>query len=476
MQYQDFLKEVIINIRKLGFWVTWVLPALLLLAFFGSQVNQIDSIGWSHGFSHPLEGWDHLVTMLAVGIWAAQMRGKAIWMLPLAFVSVMSLGGLAGAAGVALPSVEGIILLSTAVFSILITRRIRFNSKINVLIVAFFAFFHGFAHGQEISTSASLLSYTLGFMLATLLLHGAGIIVTKLIIVGTACLLSMIFAQASFGSSSAFHSNAKLNTWSDSNFLDLSDYYTRLKRLERLPRHTDVSSCQIASTSMQDTKLQLKQSTENQAKVFWNPGTKFKLEPAKFRSIDSSASLALLKSGASYHCYEQNLALIAFSDYFPEINHTPGREFNSNGVGTTSPPLHSIISATNPLESPFDLNLKSLIEAILLQLVYRYRYPIRLFPKSASRCLGLFCARILAHMLRQPINPLSFSRALTNAPIAPNARANSATQATHRIRLHSNNLSNLCERSLLALIQNNKNNHHEKTKYRKKTNGHSIRA
>ncbi|NOU23394.1 MAG: hypothetical protein HOO93_16720, partial [Methyloglobulus sp.] len=83
-----------------------------MLAFFSEPLINLDFIGWSSGFIHPLTGWDHLITMLAVGIWAAQLRGHAIWMLPLAFVGVMSLGGLAGAAGLTIPSVEGLILLS----------------------------------------------------------------------------------------------------------------------------------------------------------------------------------------------------------------------------------------------------------------------------------------------------------------------------------------------------------------------------
>ena len=115
---------------------------------------------WNHGFDHPLQGWDHILTMIAVGIWAAQLRGQAIWMLPVTFVSVMSLGGLAGAASFAVPSVEIMILLSGLVFSVLIVRKVQFTTRINVLVVAFFAFFHGYAHGQEISASASLISYT----------------------------------------------------------------------------------------------------------------------------------------------------------------------------------------------------------------------------------------------------------------------------------------------------------------------------
>ena len=135
---------------------------------------------WNIGFHHPFQGFDHIITMVAVGIWAAQMRGKAVWMLPLTFVSVMTLGGLAGAA-TDLPSAEIIVLLSGLVFSGFIARKVRFSTRINLLIVAFFAFFHGFAHGQEISASASLVSYTFGFVIATLILHGAGILTSRLL-------------------------------------------------------------------------------------------------------------------------------------------------------------------------------------------------------------------------------------------------------------------------------------------------------
>jgi hypothetical protein len=89
------------------------------------------------------------------------------------------------------------------VFSVLITRKIRFSSQTNVAIVAFFAFFHGFAHGQEISTSASLISYTLGFMVATLLLHSAGILIVKLCVLIFALFIShLAYAQSSLNGSS----------------------------------------------------------------------------------------------------------------------------------------------------------------------------------------------------------------------------------------------------------------------------------
>ena len=97
--------------------------------------------GWYNGFNHPLHGWDHLLTMLAVGVWAAQLGGRAIWQLPLAFVGVMSLGGVFGMTGVSMPGVEMMILLSVIVFGFLVVRRIRFQATVSVLIVVFFAFF-----------------------------------------------------------------------------------------------------------------------------------------------------------------------------------------------------------------------------------------------------------------------------------------------------------------------------------------------
>ena len=167
------------------------------ILLFNCLGKDVDIRGWSSGFTHPLHGGDHLLTMLAVGIWAAQLRGSAIWLLPVTFVGVMSLGGLAGASGLLIPGAEPIILFSCLVFCVLITRRIRFSSHTNLIIVAFFAFFHGFAHGQEISSSASLFSYTLGFMVATLLLHGTGILVVRLLVVIFAFFLShLAYAEA----------------------------------------------------------------------------------------------------------------------------------------------------------------------------------------------------------------------------------------------------------------------------------------
>jgi hydrogenase/urease accessory protein HupE len=163
---------------KILLWLTlFISPSLVHAHSAGGTIS-----GWHNGFYHPLHGWDHLLTMLAVGIWAAQLRGRAVWQLPLAFVGIMSLGGLVGITGVSIPGVELMILLSVAVFSVLVAGRIRFRTTISVLIVIFFGFFHGFAHGQEMPASVSLLSFALGFMMATLLLHGAGILTVRFLV------------------------------------------------------------------------------------------------------------------------------------------------------------------------------------------------------------------------------------------------------------------------------------------------------
>ncbi len=156
--------------------------------------------GWHNGFSHPLLGWDHLLAMVAVGMWAAQSRGRAVWLLPVVFVAVMTLGGLAGAAGVSVPGAEAMILLSVVVFAVLVVRKPRLRAGVGVLIVGFFAFFHGFAHGQEMPASASLLSFGLGFTLATLMLHGAGIVAARLVVLLVPCLFaSAAYAQQNAG-------------------------------------------------------------------------------------------------------------------------------------------------------------------------------------------------------------------------------------------------------------------------------------
>jgi urease accessory protein len=152
---------------------------LLSTSFAHAHSMAFMAVDWNSGFLHPLQGADHIVAMLAVGFWAAQWRGVAIWVLPLTFVSVMALGGLLGTSGFELDYAETIILSSGFVLNILAVKNVQFDLKVSALIVGFFALFHGFAHGSELADSADLTSYSLGFIAATSLLHLAGILMVR---------------------------------------------------------------------------------------------------------------------------------------------------------------------------------------------------------------------------------------------------------------------------------------------------------
>ncbi|MBD9363729.1 HupE/UreJ family protein [Methylomonas fluvii] len=359
------------------------LPFLLLLAFLSTQFIDFDDIGWSNGFNHPLIGLDHLVTMLAVGIWAAQLRGQAIWMLPLAFVGVMSLGGLAGAAGIALPSVEGIILLSCAVFSVLITRKVRFSAKVNVLIVAFFAFFHGYAHGQEISTSASLISYTLGFMLATLLLHGAGILVAKLVVFCVTCLLTAMFANAALAKSADADREDHLNAPAK-----------LLVHHAGLPQTTSTWWAMQAAGGdyARSLALQLEliadlQACRDMASVAVTHGAvgKLKLSFNKPQGgsgaqdyrllVDTQPSqlVAICPDRALFDADHLVNAGLDFKHYYRDVNHTPGKHLLSNGVGLTSPPVSKVLASSQAFQNSCTTS-NSFIEEFALQAKFARPY------------------------------------------------------------------------------------------------------
>jgi urease accessory protein len=127
------------------------------------------------GFSHPLTGFDHILAMVAVGLWAAQLGGRAMYLVPAAFVSVMTLGGALGMAGVPLPMVETGILVSILVLGLLIAAAIRLPAMAGMAVVGLFALFHGYAHGTELPAAASGLTYAMGFIVATICLHAVGI-------------------------------------------------------------------------------------------------------------------------------------------------------------------------------------------------------------------------------------------------------------------------------------------------------------
>ena len=146
--------------------------------------------GWAAGFSHPWLGWDHLLAMLAVGVCAAKLGGRALWRLPLAFAGAMVGGGILGASGVQVPGVEFIVMLSVPVFGLMLVEQRQLKRTTSTALVGFFGCFHGIAHGTEMPVSASLFTFALGFVVATLILHGLGLALARLAVVGFACLLN----------------------------------------------------------------------------------------------------------------------------------------------------------------------------------------------------------------------------------------------------------------------------------------------
>jgi urease accessory protein len=131
--------------------------------------------GFSSGFLHPVLGLDHLVAMVGVGLWGAFLGMPAIWLLPVIFPLVMALGGVLGIADVPLPHVETWIAASAVAIGLGVALALRPPLWLVAVIVGAFAIFHGHAHGTELPEAANPLSYALGFVIATGLLHLCGI-------------------------------------------------------------------------------------------------------------------------------------------------------------------------------------------------------------------------------------------------------------------------------------------------------------
>ena len=131
---------------------------------------------FSTGFGHPLHGLDHILAMFAVGLWAAQLGGRALWAIPAAFITLMTLGGALGIGGLHLPGVETGIALSVLLLGLLIVFAVRLPVGAGIALVGLFALFHGHAHGTEMAGSLSAVAYCSGFLLATGLLHAAGML------------------------------------------------------------------------------------------------------------------------------------------------------------------------------------------------------------------------------------------------------------------------------------------------------------
>ncbi len=134
-----------------------------------------DTSGFAHGFMHPIGGLDHVFVMVAVGLLAARLGGRALWLVPLSFVTIMIVGGIAGVGGIGLPFVELGIAGSILVLGLVIALGRQIPTPLAMALAGFFAIFHGHAHGTEMRVDAASFAYGAGIVAATALLHAAGI-------------------------------------------------------------------------------------------------------------------------------------------------------------------------------------------------------------------------------------------------------------------------------------------------------------
>lgn len=150
-----------------------LLTGIPALALAHEEVGQ--AAGFVAGLAHPVSGLDHVLAMIAVGLWGAVLGPPAIWALPVAFPLAMAVGGLLGLVGLPLPGVEVGIAVSAIVLGVMVIAELRPPLWLTATIVAFFAVFHGHAHGRELPGGVSPLLYSMGFVVATGLLHVIGI-------------------------------------------------------------------------------------------------------------------------------------------------------------------------------------------------------------------------------------------------------------------------------------------------------------
>ena len=157
------------------------LAAVVLVASANAAVAHVGGIpgGFASGFFHPLLGWDHVATMVAVGMWGAFLGRPALWLLPIVFLMVMAFGAAPGIAGIPLPHTETGIALSSMVLGVMILLAVRaplwLAGVIVGVFVGVFAICHGYAHGVELPDASNPFAFALGFIISTGLLHLCGI-------------------------------------------------------------------------------------------------------------------------------------------------------------------------------------------------------------------------------------------------------------------------------------------------------------
>jgi urease accessory protein len=154
---------------------TAVLVAVLWAQTAFAHVQEGGAAGFLTGFLHPISGLDHVLAMVAVGLWGAQLGAPAIWVLPVAFPLVMALGGMLGLMGVPVPGIEYGIAASAILLGAAVLFEVRASLVMTALLVGVFAIFHGHAHGTELPPGQNALLYSMGFVMATGCLHAVGI-------------------------------------------------------------------------------------------------------------------------------------------------------------------------------------------------------------------------------------------------------------------------------------------------------------
>ena len=158
---------------------SWVVGPLLLALLWPTRALAHtpggETAGLLSGLQHPVSGLDHILAMVAVGLWGAQLGPPALWLLPITFPMVMAFGGMLGLMGVALPGAEVGIALSALALGVVVGWEARPPLWLAAVLVGFFAVFHGHAHGTELPAGTDALLYSVGFVVATGCLHAAGI-------------------------------------------------------------------------------------------------------------------------------------------------------------------------------------------------------------------------------------------------------------------------------------------------------------
>lgn len=169
------MRTMRVSSKRAVMWLTFAIVLASLPSSAWAHAQEGKASGFLTGFLHPISGWDHVLAMVAVGVWGAQLGAPAMWLLPVAFPMVMALGGTMGLLGIPLPLTELGIALSAIVLGVMVLNEARPPLWVAAAIVGVFAVFHGHAHGTELPPGEDGLLYSAGFVVATGCLHGVGI-------------------------------------------------------------------------------------------------------------------------------------------------------------------------------------------------------------------------------------------------------------------------------------------------------------